>query len=139
MRLVVDINVLVSALLSPCGTPARVLDLLLAGEVTCLFDDRILLEYAEVLARPRFGFAEDDVATLMAFLRAEGELIAAPPLDLDLPDPGDLPFLEVAAAGAARALVTGNGRHFVPERGSHAVEVWSPAELLRRLADTTGP
>lgn len=130
MRVVLDTNVLVSGLLSPFGTPARVLDLLTAGALVPLFDDRIFQEYADVLARPRFGFAGDDVGTLLAYVRTQGELVVAPPLDVELPDPDDLPFLEVAAHGGARALVTGNARHFLPRRGAHAGEVWSPAELL---------
>lgn len=133
MRVVVDTNVLVSGLLSPFGTPARVLDLLTAGLLVPVFDDRILQEYTEVLARPRFGFAEDDMSTLLAYLRMHGELVAAPPLDVDLPDPDHLPFVEVAAAADARAVVTGNARHFVPRQGAHGVEVWSPAELLSHL------
>ena len=83
-----------------------------------------------MLARPRFGFARDDVGTLLAYVRMHGELVVAPPLDVDLPDPDDLPFLEVAAAAGAQAVVTGNARHFLPRRGAHGVEVWSPAKLL---------
>jgi predicted nucleic acid-binding protein len=114
VRVVLDTNVLVSGLLSPYGTPARVLDLLTSGLIIPLFDDRIFQEYTDVLARPRFGFAGDDVSTLLAYVRMHD----------------DLPFLEVAAAAGARAVVTGNARHFLPRRGAHGVEVWSPAELL---------
>ncbi|MBI4484227.1 MAG: PIN domain-containing protein [Acidobacteria bacterium] len=42
MRIVLDTNVLVSALLSPFGAPARVLDLVLLERATLLFDERIL-------------------------------------------------------------------------------------------------
>jgi len=56
--------------------------------------------------------------------------VAARPLDVALPDPDDLPFLEVAAAGHADALVMGNARHFAPARGGHAVAVRTPRELL---------
>ncbi len=118
MRVVLDTNVLVSGLLSPFGTPARVLDLLTTGVIIPLFDDRILQEYTEVLARPRFGFAEDDVGTLLAYVRVHGELVVAPPLDVELPDPDDLPFLEVAAAAGARAVVTGNAGGMVPRGAS---------------------
>jgi uncharacterized protein len=53
-RIVLDTNVLVSAFLNPSGAPSQVLTLVLAGELKLLFDRRILDEYAEVLARPRF-------------------------------------------------------------------------------------
>ena len=50
-RIVLDTNVLVSAFLNPNGTPAQLLTLVLAGELKLLFDERIMAEYAEVLAR----------------------------------------------------------------------------------------
>jgi predicted nucleic acid-binding protein len=48
-RIVLDTNVLVSAFLNSSGAPAQVLTLLLAGDLTLLFDGRIMAEYAEVL------------------------------------------------------------------------------------------
>jgi hypothetical protein len=41
-RVVLDTNVLVSTLLNSFGVPGRVLDLVLAGELTVTHDDRIL-------------------------------------------------------------------------------------------------
>jgi len=54
-----------------------VLTLLLAGELRLLFDHRILDEYAEVLARPRFSLDPADVADVLRQLEADGERIAA--------------------------------------------------------------
>lgn len=130
MRIVLDTNVLVSAFLSPDGAPAQVLTLVLGGEVDLLFDARILAEYEEVLARPRFKLDADDVAEVLRQLEAEGERIAAAPVERQLPDPDDQPFLEVALAGRADAIVTGNPRHFPRGLG---VDVLSPRALLERL------
>ena len=132
MRIVLDTNVLVSALLSPHGPPGRVLDLLLAGQLVLLADDRILGEYDEVLARPKFGFSAHDVAEVLTYLRTTCERVLAARFDVTLSDDGDLPFLEVAITGEAEALVTGNTRHFVPVRGTHSVAVVSPAEFLQQ-------
>jgi putative PIN family toxin of toxin-antitoxin system len=130
LRLVLDTNVLVSGLLNPLGAPARVLDLTLAGTAILLYDDRIRAEYAEVLRRPRFGFAAADIAMLLRTLESWVEPVVAPPLPVMLPDADDLPFLEVAVAGRADALVTGNVRHFT---GAHGVRVATPAELVATL------
>jgi predicted nucleic acid-binding protein len=62
-----------------------------------------------------------------------GEAITARPLSLALPDLTDLPFLEVAIAGAAAALITENVRHFRTGKGSHSVNICTPAEFLTRL------
>jgi uncharacterized protein len=134
MRLVVDTNVLVSALLSPLGPPAQVLRLMLQGDLVPLHDDRILREYREVLSRPKFAFAPEDVRALLQGIEGGGETVFAKPLPLELPDADDLPFLEVAVAGSADALVTGNPRHYQPVRGKHGVELLSPKGLVARIA-----
>ena len=56
MRIVLDTNVLVSALLSPHGAPAAVLQLVVTGRVVLCFDARVLSEYREVLRREKFDF-----------------------------------------------------------------------------------
>ncbi len=133
MRIVLDTNVLVSGLLNPHGSPGRVLDLLAAGAVVLLYDDRIISEYREVLSRTRFAFDPADVAAPLAFIEGVGEAVVAPPLNVALKDPDDVPFLEVAVAAAAHALVTGNVRHFSPTRGQHDVQVYTPPGLLAGL------
>ncbi|HEU4629723.1 MAG TPA: putative toxin-antitoxin system toxin component, PIN family [Gemmatimonadaceae bacterium] len=136
MRIVLDTNVLIAGLLSAHGAPAQLLDLALAAEdVVVLLDDRIMAEYVEVARRPKFGLSAVDVARVLDALATVGEHIVARPLSVTLPDRDDLPFLEIAAAGDADALVTGNGRHFTPKRGRHAVRVCTPRELLDALRE----
>lgn len=134
MRVVVDTNVLVSAFRKPPSVPGRVLDLVLTRALVVLYDNRILEEYAEVLSRPRFAFDPQDIALFLDFVDHAGECVATHALDLTLPDPTDLPFLEVAASGRADALITGNLRDFRPVRGRHSVMISSPADFLLRLA-----
>jgi putative PIN family toxin of toxin-antitoxin system len=134
VRAVLDTNLLVSGLRSPHGTTGRVVELLLAGQLVLLADDRILAEYADVLARPKFGFRPEDVMGILDSLRATTERVTAAPLGVALRDPGDLPFLEVAAAGGADALVTGNTRDCKRTRGRHVAPVMTPAQFLAMLA-----
>jgi len=129
MRIVLDTNVLVAGLLSPHGPCGRIVDALLAGDLVPLVDDRILAEYAEVLRRPEFGFATEDVDDLLEHLGAEGEQVVAPPLALVLPDATDAPFLEVALAGSAEAVITGNLKHF-SEAARGGLAVLGPAPFL---------
>ena len=133
MRFVLDTNVLVSGALSPHGPPGRLVDLVLAGDLLLVVDDRLLSEYAEVLRRPRLALPAREVEALVRHLREVSEPVTARPLSVTLPDADDLPFLEVAAAGAA-TLVTGNPRHFRPVRGRHNVRVLSPRQALDSLA-----
>ena len=133
LRVVLDTNVVVSALLSPHRVPAQLLDLVLAGELGLLADDRIVAEYRAALQRPRFGFSAEDVDRVLDAIAARAEAVVARPLTVSLPDRDDLPFLEVAVAGHADVLVTGNLRHFVPTRGSHVVPVRAPRDVLDSL------
>ena len=135
MRIVLDTNVLVSGLLSPFGPPGEIVRMASAGALTLCTDARILSEYREVLRRPKFGFAAADLATLLEAFRGQAYSVSSVPLPRALPDPGDEPFLEVALAGGASCLVTGNRVHFPTER-CLGVPVLSPAELVvawRRL------
>ena len=133
MRIVIDTNVLVSGTLNPHGSPGRVVDAIFDERVTVLYDDRIVDEYRDVLRRPAFGFNRADVETLVEFIENVGEPVESKPLDVVLPDPDDLPFLEVASAGSADGLITGNAKHYKPKRGRHDVSIWSPADFLTHL------
>jgi len=137
LRIVLDTNVIVSGLLNPEGNPGRILDLFLAGKVTLLVDDRILAEYRAVLRRPKFGLDADDVSDFLDLLEAESERVAAIPLGSKLLDESDRAFLEVALAGGADSLVTGNVRHFRLPRASR-LAVDSPAEFVRRWSRSRG-
>ena len=129
MRIVLDTNVLVSGLLNPFGPPARILQLLAAGELSLCYDARILCDYRGVLLRPAFGFRSDQVDSLLEQIRATGEPVAAVPLAHRLPDRDAEPFLEVALAAGVEYLVTGNLRHY-PARTRSGVRVVSPASFV---------
>ena len=129
MIVVLDTNVLVSGVLKPYSPAASILRMLVEGVIQPAYDLRILAEYREVLSRPKFSFDREVVKPLLDQIEEEGVLISASPLKSPLPDPADEPFLEVAVAVAAAALITGNRRHF-PRRSYGAVKILSPSEFL---------
>lgn len=128
-RAVIDTNVIVSAVLSPHGTSSRVLDLLLDGEFTILFDDRIITEYRVVLSRKKFGFDTGVVDDLLNYFMAAGERIVPRITEFKVTDPDDLAFLETAISGRADFLITGNKKHF-PKNVSN-LKITSPDEFLK--------
>ena len=72
MKIVLDTNALVSALLSPNGAPPAVLQLILLGRVSICLDPRILSEYRAVLGRAKFGFDSALIEDVLEFLESEG-------------------------------------------------------------------
>ena len=133
MRIVLDTNVLVSGLLNPHNPPGRIVDLVLGGQIVLLVDDRILLEYRSVLVRPAFGFDPGNVTDLVNFIERESVPALADPSTIRLPDPSDLPFLEVALSGGAQSFVTGNVKHFPERRTARtSVRIEAPATFLQR-------
>ena len=129
MNIVLDTNVLVAGLLSPFGPCGEIVRMVSSGELTLCIDARIVSEYGEVLKRPKFRFAEDKIEALLDFVVLRGRTVASSPLRKPLPDPADEPFLEVAIAGQAACLITGNRVHF-PARLRQRVKVLSPREFL---------
>jgi len=129
MRIVLDTNVLVAGLLSPFGPCGEIVRMVSSGEVTLALDARILTEYQEVLARPKFKFDRDKVTTILDLIEHRGAVVASSPLLNPLPDPDDEPFLEIAIAARVATLVTGNHVHF-PTESCQGETVLSPTEFL---------
>jgi len=131
MNVVLDTNVLVSALKTRGGNCAAILDLALEGDLTLALDERILAEYERVCKDPRLTLDAESVRTVLDFVRDSAEFVAPRPLAAVLPDPDDRAFVEVAAKATA-VLITGNKRHF-PSKACAGVCVVSPAEFVDML------
>ncbi len=129
MKIVLDTNALVAGLLSPFGPCAEIVRMISSGGLILYFDARILSEYSEVLRRSKFRFDINRVIALLDHIQHHGHIVASSPLSNSLPDPGDQPFLEVAVAGQAVCLVTGNHAHFPPKH-CQGVRVLSPSDFL---------
>lgn len=127
-RVVVDTNVLVSALWSPGSVPACALRHLLA-HTTLVVDARIVAEYRKTLEKPKLRrISPEDREALLTRLEAEAVHVGAIAVYSGaLADPDDRPFVEVALAGRCTMLVTGNLRDFPTTLG---FEVVPPAHVI---------
>lgn len=129
---VLDTNVVVSGLLSPSGPPGRLVDVLLARRLRLALDDRIEIEYREVLARPRLGIEPVRREAFLAILQFQDHVTAMPWPHRLPPDEDDVVFLEVALQMAARTVATGNLKHF-PAGCRGPVTVMSPRAAWERF------
>ena len=133
MKIVLDTNVWVSALISPKGTPALLVQKL--ESETFLISEEIVAEIIRVLAyahiRERYQITDAIMDAYIEHIRETTTLIA--PVESANPivtaDPTDDKFLLCALAGDADCVVSGD-RH-LKQIGLYAgIPILSPADLL---------
>jgi putative PIN family toxin of toxin-antitoxin system len=132
IRVVLDTNVVVSAMLRSGGLPEAVFNLAMGGETQCCISEPIVAEYEDVLRRPRLAIDPGKVAVAMARIRAVSSMVQPAVRVTAARDPDDNVFLECAEAAQAHYLVTGNGRHF-PERWKETLIV-APRQFMDAYA-----
>ena len=114
MEVVIDTNIIVSALLNPKGACYIFLDRVLAGAYDIVASEAIIAEYNEVLRRSQFGFDEEDVDYLVEWFYSNALMVEVSEKDYledSMIDEKDIPFYIVAKATKSR-LVTGNIKHY---------------------------
>lgn len=115
IRVVLDTNVVVSAMLRSGGLPETVFNLAVNGDICLYVSELILAEYEDVLRRPRLSIDPEKVTIALARIRTTALLVQPVVRVTAATDPDDNVFLECAEAAQAHCLVTGNIRHF-PEQ-----------------------
>ena len=135
MRVVLDSNVLVSALRSKRGASFQLVKLLRAGRFEVALSVPLSLEYEAVLRRhaTELGLARDEADGLVDYLCDVGHrqmihFLWRPTLT----DPRDEFILELAVAANCNAIVTHNVRDFAGA-SRFAVQIMKPGDFLAAL------
>jgi uncharacterized protein len=134
LRVVLDVNVLVSALLSGAGAPSRLIALWLEGAFELVVSEELLAEVGRALAYPKLReyVSLEDAADFIALLRSTASMLAgAQRQDHVSRDSGD-DYLLALAKGSASILVSGDRDLLVlaPELPIHEPAAF--LELLQR-------
>ncbi len=142
MRLVLDTNVLISALLNPHGTPSRLLAAWRRGEFELLVSPPLLAELGRVLARPplqaSLSKAAVSVDQLLMDLEETATLVESEEqVDVVADDATDNRILE-ASAGGADYIVSGDA-HLLRLSEFRQIPVVTPARMLAIFASTPPP
>ncbi len=132
MRVVLDTNVLVSAMLTPGSTCSDIVAQWDAGRFLVLVTGPVADEYDRVLHYANLNMPLEKIRSLLARIDAAAESVRPAEVEPDLPDPDDVIFFQCALGGAANCIVTGNKKHF-PPKACHGMPILSPAEFLARL------
>jgi putative PIN family toxin of toxin-antitoxin system len=132
VHLVLDTNVLVSALRSRKGASSKLLREIVLRKISVSVSVAVLLEYEDVLLRPEMvpDFTTEQINLFLnAFcstsLHQEIYFSWRPTLS----DPSDEILLELAVAAGATHIVTHNKRHFT-EASIFGISTVTPSELL---------
>jgi len=138
MKVVLDTNVLVTALRSPSGASAELLRRALRRDLAMAASVPIFLEYEAVLKRPeqlqRSGASPAEIDRLLASLAMVIEPVVIRFLwRPSLRDPGDDMVLEAGVNAMADAIVTFNRKDFLPTTLQFGLGVLSPGDVLERL------
>ena len=131
-RVVVDTNVLVSALLRFPSIPGQAVSKALDSGVL-LVSDVTMEELADVLARPEFDHyvSLDDRRQFLRQLARTAEFVPIVNLVRECRDPKDDKFLQVALNGKADVILTGD-RDLLALHPWHDIALLSPAKYLKR-------
>jgi uncharacterized protein len=134
-RAVLDTNVLVSTFAHGGGRWDWLRFAITAGQVVPLANTETIRELMRVLAYPKFKLTRDDITTTLENYLPYCEVINIPRGGVELPpcrDPGDIKFLQLARAGKADVLITGDSDLLVLAE-VFTVPIITPADFRRLM------
>lgn len=136
MRVVLDTNILTSALVQPAGRSAGLLDVWGDGRFELLICDALIVEFRRVTRLGKLAslISASMAGRLLNELRSLGIYVAdLPEIDVS-PDPWDNFLLALAEVGKAEWLVTGDKADLLSLGKHRTTKIVS----VRRFADILG-
>jgi len=133
---VVDTNIFIRALIKPQGTVGPVLTRSRDDDYILLYADPLLDELVAKLALPRirgkYHITDNDVETVLALILLRGELVVPQRRITACRDPKDDIVIEIAVAGHADFIVTGD-KDLLVLHPFEGIPIFGPAEFLQAL------
>lgn len=126
-KVVLDTNILVSALWTPIGNASTIVSLILLDRIIPCFDQFIINEYIDVLKRPRLAFPKGQVNELIKEITERGLIVSVLPSTVSMPDETDRKFYDVAKYCEAY-LISGNTKHYPKDP-----KITNPANFLNMI------
>ena len=134
MKVVLDANVFVSALISTRGAPRQIIDLWREEAFELLLSSAIMEEIGRVLRYPQIvalhRLTERELATFLTLVSEEA-VVVEPTQRLQIsPDEPDNRYIECAVSGGAAYLVTGDKMHLLPIGEYQGMPIVTPTVFL---------
>ena len=138
IRVLLDVNVVVSAIIAPRGTPRQVLSAWQRQRFDAVISEGMIADIEEKLHSPKIGLAygvtDEDIHWLRALLHTQAEMVVVLPEDVAgvTGVPENDYVLATGIVGRAEHLVTGHRR--LPVLSAHrGMKVISPRDMWETL------
>jgi putative PIN family toxin of toxin-antitoxin system len=106
-----------------------------AGKFTLIVSNQVVSEYLEVLSRPRFKIAHDELNDFAALILSKAEFVLPEEsIHVVEADPSDNKFIEAAVAGQADYIVSGD-KHLLDLKEFQGVAIITPRAFLEQLGE----
>jgi uncharacterized protein len=136
LRVVLDTNTVLSALLFPKGRLLWLREVWRAGRIIPVVNRATVQELIRVLAYPKFKLSQEEIETALNAYLPYAEMVTVPPEDMsDIPacrDENDQMFVSLAAASKADVLVSGD-QAILELAGQAPFSIETPAQFKRRF------
>ncbi|MFQ5865955.1 MAG: putative toxin-antitoxin system toxin component, PIN family [bacterium] len=132
MKIVIDTNVIVKAACGK-GQARKLLDAWLEGEFQLLISNTMLLEYEEVLTRPKFNFPKWAIASFFyPFISKANQIHPTRLHALVIEDPDDNKFIDCAIEGKANFIVS-EDPHLLKLKQVEGIRIVTTNKFLKLL------
>jgi putative PIN family toxin of toxin-antitoxin system len=142
IRVVLDTNVFVSAILTPEGPPAKILEMALAGNIRLVISPPILREIGQVFQHPKIqnllkkrGITPKEVEkVVLKILKASFLTLGQLSLEGFSRDPADDMVISCAVEGEANFIISGD-RDLTDLESFNEIRILAPAAFLNLLEE----
>jgi putative PIN family toxin of toxin-antitoxin system len=133
MRIVLDTNVLVSALVGE-GKPAKLIQKILEGRVDLLTSKPLLDEFTDVMARPKFlkYVGEQELKGFLQLIVGASFVVDVSSKLNVIADKGDNLILGTAYDGKAEYIISGD-KHLLKLKSFKGIKIITVAQALRLI------
>jgi len=141
VRVVLDTNILVSALITRNTAPDQLYRAWLRGDVELVTSQAQIAELRAVLGRPRLRryVDPDEADRILPALHLNATVLQDVPVTRRSPDPKDDPILAMAVAGAADIVVSGDKTDMLALKKVEGIPIATAREALSIIPGQSRP
>ncbi len=138
LRVVIDTNIFISALLSKKGAPAQVIDAWQARKFLVITSDAAILEVGRVLkelvSTGKYTISDEDIESIINLLQKDALLVSGQTEAIGAvpEDPDDEKFLSIALEGEAKIIISGD-KHLLELATYRNISIQTAREFINSL------